>query len=254
MPKTRVEYATDQITVYRGCEYNCKYCWAWRHPLFRRRILRGKYDAVREARRYLDPRLYRRRGKLTIVVSFTSDPYPSVEEKLRLTRAVLEVLSLARKHRVMILTKNPMLALRDIDLMRKHGDMWLGATVISLEKNRYEPDAPDPLERIKALAIARAYGVKTWVSIEPIMPKVTNPLEIVRATEGFVDFYVLGALSYPWIIDDGKDLYCGSVGKAILRSHYDEVVPEAIEYMRRRKKSFHIKNNLREFIGDRYGA
>ena len=84
MPKTNVEYATDNITVYRYCKNGCVYCWAWRIPLFSKRIEKGKYNPVEEARKYL-----KIRDRRVIVISFTSDPYPFEEVVWKITRRVL---------------------------------------------------------------------------------------------------------------------------------------------------------------------
>ena len=198
--------------------------------------MRGKYDPVKEAERYLrvwDPR--------TIVVSFTSDPYPPVEKKNRLTRRVLEVLSEARQHRILVLTKNPILALRDFTIMKKHGDMWLGTTLISVDKTELEPKAPKPSDRRLALYIAKKKGLKTWLSIEPIIPQITDPVEIIERTLDYVDYYVLGSFNYTKILgfeitEDEK--------KAWYRKH----VLEAISLLKSYGKRFFIKKELRRYL------
>jgi len=238
MGKTSVEYATDQITIYRYCNYRCRYCWAWRLPIFTSRIKRGKYDPVEEARKYL-----RITGRRVIVVSFTSDPYPWDEVDKMMTRRVLGVLANARQHRVLILTKNPTLALRDTDLMKKHGDMWLGSTVISIDKNDWEPYAPTPKSRILALSIAHDDGVKTWMSIEPIIPGVTKPEEIIKETWEYVDYYVLGSLNYP------RQLKLPFT-EAELKRYYMEHIPRAVRLLRELDKKYTIKKELKRYVGE----
>ncbi len=125
------------------------------------------------------------------------DPYPPEEARKGLTRRVLEILSKAPQHRIMILTKNPRLALRDLDLMHIHGDMWLGTTVTTLRHAEVlEPRAPPPRSRLEALREAHEEGVRTWLSVEPIIPPFTDLAEIIRETRGYVDLYVLGAFNY----------------------------------------------------------
>ena len=239
IPKSSVDYATDNITVYRFCNYGCRYCWAWRVPVFRSRVERGKYDPVAEARRYL-----RRSGRV-IVVSFTADPYPQVELEERRTREVLSVLAENPRNRVLVLTKNPVIALRDVDLMAKHGDMWLGTTLTALDSRvayLWEPGAPSPVLRVVALERAREAGVRTWVSIEPIIPGVTYPEAIVEETVDFVDWYVLGSLNYvrqlrlPYREPD-------------LREWYREHVVRALELLSGYGKPYFIKKELRRIIG-----
>jgi len=189
--RSSVEYATDQITVYKSCPYGCIYCF-WKVPLMRSRLQRIEPRPVQEAMMYA-----RSKRRRVIVISFTTDPYPPCEAYKRLTRRVLEVLSKAPQHRILILTKNPGLALRDLDLMHIHGDIWLGTTLTCLHDSSFlEPRAPPAQRRLEALREAHGEGVKTWVSIEPIIPPFTNVKEIVVASHGFVDFYVLGAFNY----------------------------------------------------------
>ena len=192
---------------------------------------------MKEAEKYL-----RKRGGRVIVVSFTSDPYQWEEERIQLTRRVLEVLSKARQHRVLILTKNPKLALRDLDLMLRHGDMWLGATVVSLERNEYEPLAPPPEDRLEALKQAKQRGVKTWLSIEPIIPSITYPEDIVEVTLGYVDWYVLGSLNYC------RQLKLHSLTEGTLKLWYAAHVKSAVELLKKHGKQFHIKRELLKLI------
>ena len=236
MPKSAVDYATDNITVYRFCHFNCLYCWAWRLPLFASRIKRGKYNPIEEAKRYLkikEPRV--------IVVSFTADPYLPEEKEKKLTRKVLEVLSNARQHKVLILTKNPELALRDLDLMKKHGNMWLGTTITSLEPNIYEPRAPIPKRRLEALSKAHEQGIKTWISIEPIIPQITFPQAIIAKTKDYVDWYVLGALNYTTQLKLGYT-------KQELHSWYNEHVKQAIELLEFINNPYYIKKELKRWL------
>jgi len=236
MPKTSVEYATDQITVYRFCEYGCRYCWAWRNKLFSSRIARGKYDPVEEAKKYLWVK-----DRRVIVVSFTSDPYPWVEREKRLTRRVLRVLSRARQHRIMILTKNPGLAVFDIDIMKRHGDMWLGTTIISTRKTDLEPLAPEPRDRIVNLEAAKVFGIKTWVSIEPIIPGITDPTEIIMETLESADLYILGAFNYT------KQLGF-EITEEEKKAWYQKHVPKAISLLKSYGKQFFIKKELRRYL------
>lgn len=235
LPRTGVEYGDFQITVYRSCYYQCRYCWAWNIPLMSKRISRGKYDPVREA-----VKLSMVSKPSKIVVSFTSDPYQPVEKEKQLTRRVLKVLSNS-KHTILILTKNPKLAVeRDIDILRK-GRFWLGTTITSLEKTSWEPNAPHPRTRLEALKKAHSEGIRTWISIEPIIPFITYPEKIVAETVSYVDWYVLGSLNYvpqlklPFTREDVVK-WC--------RKH----VPLAIRYLKKLNKEFLIKKELREII------
>ena len=237
MPRSRVDYATDQITVYRYCPYGCRYCYVWRNKLFASRVQRGRYDPVREAEKYLG------RSNRIIVVSFVSDPYPPEERDKKITRKVLEVLSHS-DNRVMVLTKNPLLALRDIDLY--NDNMWLGTTIITLMPDKWwywEPRTLyPPQKRLLALKTAHELGVKTWISIEPIIPETTYPETIVQTTIDYVDYYVLGAFNYP--LQLGYTTYT----KEALKQWYMKHVAKAIQLLESNGKPYHIKKELRKYL------
>ncbi len=253
MVKSYVDYATDNITVYRFCEFNCIYCWAWRIPLFSSRISRGKYNPIEETMKYL-----RIKEKRTIVISFTSDPYPFKETVAKITRRVLEVLSKAKQHRILILTKNPVAAaIRDIDIMLSHGDMWLGTTITTLDDDvaeKIETHAPLPYMRISALKFAHRKDVKTWLSIEPIIPYVTLPEEIVEQTIDFIDWYVLGSFNYY----NYSRIKLPKVNRYIpdkftrreLATWYNLHIPKAIRLLKEYNKPFYIKKELKKYLGD----
>jgi len=232
--KTHVEYADLQITVYSGCPFRCRYCWA-NTPLFRYRTKNPK--PIEEARRFA-----KMRKKKTIVVSFTSDPYQPREFREKLTRRVLEIL-VPTKHKIMILTKNPGVPLfRDRDLLASN--VWLGTTITSLHDISDEPLAPPNSERIRNLLAAHIDGVYTWISMEPIIPKVTDPYKIVKSTYKFVDFYVLGKLNY-----------AKRFGYAPSDDFYDDwyrkVIPPVVDLLKELGKPFFIKKELREVLWGR---
>jgi len=194
MTKTGVEYADEQITVYRDCPYGCTYCWS-RLPLFRSRISNPR--PFEEADRLAQARKARR-----IVVSFTTDPYQPKEACRRWTRTVLAKLMVPTwpvlpLHEVFVLTKNPRLALSDSFVWRYYQYFHLGTTLTSTKSlPAIEPRAPPNPERIEALEEAHKQRIKTWVSIEPWVPEVTDPCRIIEETHEFVDWYVIGRLNH----------------------------------------------------------
>jgi len=237
MVRSRVDYATDQITVYRYCPFACRYCYVWRNKLFASRVQRGKYNPVEEAKNYIGKK------NRVIVVSFVSDPYPPEERIKRLARSVLEVLC-NTDNKVLVLTKNPQLALRDIDMMGSN--CWLGTTVITLDKSKWRYWEPgtlySPSRRLWALRVAYELGIKTWLSIEPIIPGTTYPQNIVRKAIDYVDFFVLGSFNYPgWL---GYTTY----SRNLLEEWYRRHVVKAIEFLKSDGKLFHIKKELGPFL------
>lgn len=209
-------------------------------PVFSSRIQRGKYDPVDEAKKILLKR------RMKVMISFTVDPYPPYEEQERVTRRVLEVLRFSN-HTVMILTKNPGLAYRlDLDLIKMfRSRIMVGSTIISLEKTPLEPKAPPPEERIEALRKFKQSGVRTWISMEPIIPGVTDVVKIIKATLNFCDFYVLGAYNYHAQLRKHTGIV---VTDAELRSFYQNTVPYALQLLKKANKKFFVKKELRKYL------
>jgi len=224
LARTHVEYATDQITVYPNCPYGCKYCWA-NTPLMRSRARNPK--PIEEAERYA-----RARKKRTIVISFTSDPYPPQEIYEQKTKQVLKIL-LPTQHKIMILTKSDLVH-RDYPLLRRYDNVWVGMTVTALTWIPDEPYAPSNPERMQALRIAHDLGIKTWISIEPSIPGITDWVEIIKETHSFVDWYVLGRLDYETRFGYPK----------IPEGYYIPKLEEAEELLRSLGKPYHIKSQL----------
>lgn len=232
MTVSGVEYADENITVYSSCPFHCKYCWA-NSPLWRYRIRHP--HPLREAER-----LSRARKSRTIVVSFMTDVYQPLELEQGLTRRVLEVLSFSKVlHRVLILTKNPMLALeRDGSYNMRGRNVWLGSTVTALDSIPDEPNAPGNPERLEALQLAHQMKIVTWMSIEPWIPNVTDPTAIIKESHRYIDWYVLGKLNY-----------AKSHGYKIPQNYYKTRLPEVVKLLDRLGKPFLIKKELLEEAG-----
>lgn len=265
MPRTKVEYADYNITVYRSCPYMCTYCYVWRSRLFTSRVLRGKYDPVAEARRIALQNSFKPKR---IVVSFTSDPYPYQETWYNLTRKVVETITKLSKHTVMILTKNPLIALKDLDIIANpegKGQVWIGTTITSADTTyRYsielEPGAPRTDLRLTAMQIFADRGAQLWFSIEPILPVPGNKnfypetiVEKIIKTIGDPDkikLVVLGKLNYTTMIRHNIPLPIPLEEKEITK-YYREHVPQAIDLLRFYGIKYIVKKELRRVLGEK---
>lgn len=234
MTKTSVEYADAQITVYPSpCPFQCKYCWA-SLPLWQYRTKNA--NPLKEAWKYANAKNSQR-----IVISFTTDPYQPIEKEKELTREILSILVLNSdvKHDILILTKNPHGPLdRDIDLLQSsHPRVWLGTTLTStsIDKISDEPNAPSNYARMSALETAHEeHHIKTWVSIEPWIPNLTDPIRIIEMTYSFVDWYVIGKLNY-----------AKHFGYIIPQDYYRKELPKVIEFCEELGINYLIKKELR---------
>ena len=173
----------QSINPYRGCEHGCVYCYARpSHAYldlspgldFETRLF-YKADAARLLRAELERPGYRCSA---IMLGANTDPYQPVEQQLRVTRSILEVL-LETRHPVMILTKGT-LVLRDLDLLREFAALRLARVYVSLTtldvelKRRLEPRTASPQARVKVIAALAAAGIAVGVMTAPMIPAIND--------------------------------------------------------------------------------
>lgn len=194
-PKGRAkEYGDLALNIYNGCSFGCTYCFA---PA----VLKKDRDTFHNAVQTRDNLLEKvekdcKSGLIDrpVHLCFTCDPYQYIDTDLQTTR---EVLRFFKKHNInfQMLTKGGMRAARDFDLY-KQGDSF-GTTLTFLPHNRYaeyfEPHN-NPSDRFESLYIAHDEGIKTWVSLEPVIYP-TDTLELIRITQSYVDLYKVGKLN-----------------------------------------------------------
>jgi len=179
------------INPYRGCEHGCIYCFA--RPThsylglspgldFETKII-AKVNAAERLREQLAARSYR---PSAINIGSATDAYQPVERKLRITRAVIEVLAEC-DHPFSLVTKSSGVE-RDLDLVAPMAERGLAAVYVSVTSldpaiaRILEPRAAAPQRRIRTIeALARA-GVPVGVSVSPIIPFINEP-EIERILE-----------------------------------------------------------------------
>lgn len=174
---------SQSINPYRGCEHGCIYCYARpSHAYvdlspgidFETRLF-YKADAARLLRDELSRRGYRPQP---IMLGANTDPYQPVEKRLRVTRAVLEVLWETR-HPLTIVTKGA-LVLRDLDLLQELGASNLVRVFVSLTtldaelKRTLEPRAASPQARLRVIAALAAARVPVGVLTAPMIPAVND--------------------------------------------------------------------------------
>jgi DNA repair photolyase len=62
-------------------------------------------------------------------------------------------------------------------------------------QKEWEPNAGTPNQRINNLKVAKRKGIKTWLSLEPIID-INQALKVIGQTYEFTDFYGVGKLNY----------------------------------------------------------
>jgi DNA repair photolyase len=116
---------------------------------------------------------------LCVNIGSATDAYQPVERKLRITRAIIEVLA-EHRHGFAIVTKSSGVE-RDIDLVGEMGraglaSVYLSLTTLDAQLARVmEPRAAAPHRRLRTIeALARA-GVPVGVSVSPMIPFINEP-------------------------------------------------------------------------------
>ena len=194
------EYSELAANLYSGCDHACTYCYA---PL----ATRKKRDTFcfskpREGvlNKFLNDaiELESQNEMRPILLSFTTDPYQSLDVKYQLTRDAIKILH-QHNLRVSILTKGGKRSERDFDLLSKNKELSeYGTTLVFIEESmreKIEPGAAPIKERIDALKKAHKLGIRTYVSLEPVwFPE--DALRFIDITYKFVDLFKVGKLNY----------------------------------------------------------
>lgn len=162
---------------YTGCSFSCVYCYVTSY-VPRAFECRVKKNLIARAERDLK----QADKNFVISMSNSSDPYPPMEAKLKLTRSCLE-LFLRENRRVQIITKSDLVT-RDTDLLQKMSCV-VSFTVTTLNRalsRKLEPGAPSPRKRLTAMKKLSDAGVPTSLRLDPIIPNL-NDAEIEKIVE-----------------------------------------------------------------------
>lgn len=200
-PKGRaLEYSELACNLYLGCSHGCKYCFApacMRTTLEKwRTTMHGRNNIISSFRKEAE-RLASKGEKRPILFSFLSDPYQPLEAEEHLTRQALEIVARTGL-RSKILTKGASSLIRpDLALMKRAGTE-LGITLSFSEetsRREWEPEAATVSERMELLKDAHEMGIRTWVSMEPVIVPA-EALEVIRLMQPYVDLWKIGKLNH----------------------------------------------------------
>lgn len=160
------------LDPYTGCEHGCLYCYASSYikDFYRCRPKRSLIEMVRRDLRKIPE-------DTLISMSNSSDPYPPMERRLRLTRRCLEEFR-GRNLKILIVTKGDSI-LRDIDLLQElRAAVTVTITTLDDEiAGRLEPKAPKPMRRLEIIEELTAHGIPVGLRLDPIIPGITDNIE-----------------------------------------------------------------------------
>ena len=132
-----------------------------------------------------------------ILLSFVTDPYQAIESDLNITRQAIKIL-IENNLRFTILTKGGIRAARDFDLLKNYNRASFGTTICFTKQDvadKWEPNAATIDMRIAAIKAAHEMGIRTWVSLEPVIDP-DQALELIEQIHPFVDHWKVGKLNY----------------------------------------------------------
>ena len=165
------EYGDYAINIYTGCPHRCFYCFAPSVLHMDKEAFHScvepRKNIVEETKKQLEREQIK--GKL-IHLCFTCDPYPNGHDTTA-TREIIKVIKESGNN-VQILTKGD--GSRDFDLLDEND--WYGVSISSFNTTTdyrmispYEPRAKNPYFRVAIAEKAKAQGIKTWISLEPVV-------------------------------------------------------------------------------------
>jgi DNA repair photolyase len=200
------EYAPLAANLWDGCPHRCAYCYVPNVLRTTPAKFHGRVKPRKDVLRNLeqdckvlkdDPR--------PVLLSFSSDPFPPEEDTEHLTR---EAVSILRSYnlRVRLLTKAPNRALHMQPALLDRG-VELGTTITSLDPHRvrtWEPGAPSPVERLRAMQFAHVAGIRTWLSVEPMLDW-QDTLTVLNAAGPFAQVIRIGVMNHCGAVTPAPD-------------------------------------------------
>ncbi|KZX10100.1 SPL family radical SAM protein [Methanobrevibacter curvatus] len=198
--KCSMPYKWD-LSIYRGCEHRCKYCYA----VYSHKYLESNYRktiSLNEANsknffnniyiktniaEELDKQLSKSSWKNEMIaIGTVTDSYQPIEKEHGLMREVLEVL-IKHKNPAIISTKSDII-LRDLDLIEKLSELNfinIATTITSLDlkiQKAIEPNAISSKKRLDVLKKVRNQTkASTGVHFMPIIPYISDNYKHIDA-------------------------------------------------------------------------
>jgi len=228
------EYSPLALNIYNGCDHGCTYCYT---PLIRRdpdqnKVVQLRNNFLETLERELSKNVFREQ----ILLSFMCDPYSHFEMENELTKNSLAYLNL-KKCKVAVLTKGGSRCLRDLSLFKEFGNkIKIGATLTLIDEKQsidIEPRAALPVDRLSALEYLHDNGIKTWVSIEPVIDPIQS-LELIKNSITFVDQYKIGKMNH------FEKRFNPNID-------WEKFMTDSVSILRNANKQFYIKEDLRAF-------
>jgi len=162
------------LNPYIGCGFACSYCYAANFVADERKKTDwGKWVDIK-----IDAAEQIARANLCgkrIFMSSATDPYQPLEQRVELTRRILEVL-VPQQPILSVQTRSPIVS-RDIDLLSRLEQVRVNMSITTDSdeiRKRFEPSCASIDRRFEALEQVSAAGIPVNVCISPMLP-IENP-------------------------------------------------------------------------------
>ncbi|TKD72569.1 SPL family radical SAM protein [Pseudalkalibacillus hwajinpoensis] len=188
------------LNPYAGCAFGCSYCYVRRMPiaLFREEDWGEWVDIKENAVNLVKKEIpkARKKGKVSIFMSSSTDPYQPVENKTGLTRGLLEAMAEEPPDFLFLQTRSPLVS-RDINLLKKLGSRIMVSMTVETDldsvRKIFAPSAPPIAARLKALKELSMEGIPVQAAIAPLLPcsdEFPNKLSEVTNRITLDDFFM----------------------------------------------------------------
>ena len=212
------------VNLFKGCVHGCKYCYVPQCPPWRfKENARTEFHRTVSVRENCMQSLLRELKRVKglegpVHLCFTCYPYPPAIElqmaKLLgakempfdlsiMTRHVLRAFERNELKNVQVLTKGGCRACRDFDLL-KDNDWSFGTSLVFANdalRLQWEPGAAAVEDREWALREAHQTGIRTWISLEPVIDP-DEALRVIRRNMDHVGHWKIGKLNHGEKISD----------------------------------------------------
>ena len=167
------------MNLYRGCQHGCIYCDS-RSECYQIDDFDGEVLIKANAIELLRQELSRKRVKGPIGLGSMNDSYMPLEREVNLTGRALKVIA-EFGFPVHVMTKS-VLVLRDLDILRAINDRFAAVsfTITTADDDlgrKVEPRAALVSERFQAMRTLADHGIRTGVSMMPILPFIEDTEE-----------------------------------------------------------------------------
>lgn len=267
------EYAAIGCNLYRGCPYQCNYCYNRRGLTAKvmgvdHAVLEDKFSNVN-----IRPKCYRHLSgeeyayfrflqevlkwkellrKTGIFFSFSTDPLS--DDCFSLTWKCISTAVEDHGIPVKVLTKNGWLTIQqtvEIDMIPMECRKLIAFGFTLTGRDDWESFAPKNIDRVLTMRSLHEKGFKTFASIEPIVD-FESSFDMIRKTLSFCDQYLIGLMSSrkanglePYSVDE-----CGQFIHAVVGMCNDAVPVYWKDSVRKLMASdAEVMNMIREGIG-----